>query len=103
MQGCETDGTYLYFCNTSNDFKFNYISVFEIENGTFVDTLFVNLGYNNSTETGDELESLCYDWISSNMYITYYVKVEGSNRGYAINRVNIYSQPDIAKLLHKFS
>ena len=103
MQGCETDGTYLYFCNTSTDFKFNYISVFEIENGTFVDTLFVNLGYNDSTGTGDELESLCYDWISSNMYITYYVKVEGSNRGYAINRVNVYSQPDIAKLLHKFS
>lgn len=102
MQGCETDGEYLYCCNTSHDFKTNYITVNRISTGELLGSIFVDLGYNNVTGTGDELESLSYDWITGSMYITYYVKVEGRDRGYCVQRVNIYSQPNIAKLLHRF-
>lgn len=103
MQGCETDGTYLYCCNTRHDFTAQYITVNRLDTGELLGSITVDLGYNNVTGTGDELESLSYDWTTGMMYITYYVKVEGSNRGYCVQRVNLLSQPNIAKIQYPVS
>ena len=87
LQGCETDGTNLYICNTANDFSVNSVSIFSLSSGEFIGTL-------NIPIDGHELEAVAYDWDTGMWYLMYYDKPTGY-RGYKIQRINFYSEPDV--------
>lgn len=87
LQGCETDGINLYICNTANDFSVNSVSIFSLSSGEFIGTL-------NIPITGHELEAVAYDWDTGMWYLMYYDKPTGY-RGYKIQRINFYSEPNV--------
>lgn len=92
MQGMDTDGTYLYICNVSNNFATSYVTVHRLEDGKLIGAMDIHI-------PPHELEGWAYDWDHELFYQFYYAKPDGSHRGYTIHRINPYSQPNVPKML----
>ncbi len=94
MQGCETDGKYLYCTNTANNFSYSFVSVFEVATGKLVGTI-------KSPISPSELEGWAYDWDHKMWYQMFYDKPDSSHRGFQLQRMNPYSQPKFLGYVRK--